>query len=113
MFAFNWLPIWTPEITFGNAIIILLLVVGYFRTAYRQDRNWKTMLTNNAIATLAAGHSKLSFDASTRNAENIKAAVVAVNTEAADVADRLAGQTPAASELRAVLATELATPKPL
>ena len=117
------LPIWVPEITFGNAICITVLVFVYFDLRSRVGKNLDGIIKVDSSAILAATHSKMSFDTSATNSAAIAAtaastaaeianAVVSITAAAADAA--AAVYTPVATklpaELRVTIAKELKTP---
>lgn len=113
------LPVWVPEISFGNAITLTLLFFTYLDLRTRVGRNLSLLRTNNDIATLAAGHAKLSFDTSANNAVTIRAtaattaaeiknAVVSITTAAATEHTPVATTLPA--ELRVTIAKESEAP---
>jgi len=118
------LPTWVPEITFGNAITITLVTFVYLDLRMRVTRNLEMLRKNNDIATLAAGHAKLTFDNSATVAANLRIAVADTKTEiaaavvsiTAAAADAAAMHTPVATklppELRVTIAKELKTSTP-
>lgn len=117
------LPTWVPEVTFGNAITLMVGVFAYLSLRFGVQRNERLLRINNDLATLAAGHAKLSFDTSTTNAASIrtgtastateiKNAVASINSaavEAAAIHTPVATKLPA--ELRVTIAKELAGPR--
>ena len=102
------MPTWVPEITFGNAICITLIVFLYFDLRMRVGRNLSLLMKNNDIATLAATHSKLTFDNSAAAATNLR---IAVADTAAEIKNAVVSIT-AAAEATAAVYTPVATKLP-
>ena len=102
------LPIWVPEITFGNALCITLIISLYMDTRMRIGRNEGLLKRNNDIATLAATHAKLTFDNSAAAATNLK---LAVADTAAEIKNAVVSIT-AAAEATAAIYTPVATKLP-
>ena len=102
------LPIWVPEITFGNAICITILVFVYFDLRSRVGKNLDGIIKVDSSAILAATHAKLSFDTSATNATAIAAAAAST---AADIANAVVSIT-AAAEATAAIYTPVATKLP-
>ena len=100
------LPVWVPEITFGNAICITLIVFVYLDLRARVRSNLVGIRESNNNAILAATHSKLTFDNTTAAAVNLRSAVASTK---ADIADAVASITSAAAAEHTPTATVLPT----
>ena len=102
------MPTWVPEITFGNAICITLIVFIYMDLRMRVGKNLLLLKKNNDIATLAATHSKLTFDNSAAAATNLRIAVADTKHEIANAVVSIT----AAAEANAAAYTPVATKLP-
>ena len=102
------LPTWVPEITFGNAMCITLIVFNYMDLRVRVGKNLMLLKKNNDIATLAATHSKLTYDNSAAAATNLQ---IAVADTAAEIKNAVTCIT-AAAEATAAVYTPVATKLP-
>ena len=108
------IPTWVPEVTFGNAICITLIMFIYMDLRMRVGKNLLLLKKNNDIATLAATHSKLTFDNSAAAATNLQIAVADTKHEIANAVVSItaaAAYTPVATtlppELRVTIAKEI------
>lgn len=112
------LPIWVPEITFGNALSLTLIVFVYFNLRSAVRKNLCLMKENNDLVTLAAGHAKMSFDTSTHNGAIIRSAVAETKVEIKNAVQSITAAaiehtplvTKLPAELRVTIAKELESP---
>ena len=102
------LPIWVPEVSFGNALCLTALAFIYFDLRARVRSNLVGIRESNNNAILAAAHAKLSFDTSATNAAAIHETAAST---AAEIANAVVSIT-AAAEANAVLHTPVATKLP-
>ena len=112
------LPIWVPEVTFGNALCITLIAFVYLNLRASVRKNLDLMKRNNDLVTIAAGHAKMSFDTSTHNGVIIRTAVAETKVEIKAAVDSLTAaaidHTPMGTmlpaELRVTIAKEIDAP---
>ena len=102
------LPIWVPEVSFGNAITITLLTFAYLDLRSRVGKNLDGIMKVDNSAILAAAHAKLTFDNSAAAAANLRVAVADTKTEIAAAVVTIT----AAAEANAVMHTPVATKLP-
>ena len=102
------LPIWVPEVSFGNAMTITLIAFVYFDLRARVRSNLVGIRESNNNAILAATHAKLTFDNSAAAAANLRVAVADTKTEIAAAVVTIT----AAAEANAVMHTPVATKLP-
>ena len=102
------LPIWVPEVTFGNAITLMVVVFSYLSLRARVSCNLDGIKKVDSSAILAATHAKMTFDNSAAAATNLQIAVADTKHEIANAVVSIT----AAAEANAVMHTPVATKLP-